>query len=68
MYAPYFKDKVDKNGKKLRMKMEKLSKKRAILTPVFDVEQTTGAELPQLVYNLERILATVKHSPELTMR
>lgn len=30
VYAPYFKDKVDKNGKKLRMKMEKLSKKRAI--------------------------------------
>ena len=30
VYAPYFKDKVDKNGKKLRMKMEKLSKRRAI--------------------------------------
>ena len=47
-------------GKKLRMKMEKLSKRALFLTPVFDVEQTTGAELPQLVYNLEENLSDGK--------
>ncbi|HDV0792595.1 TPA: DNA primase, partial [Enterococcus faecalis] len=61
VYAPYFKDKVDKNGKKVTDENGEIVKEtRYFLTPVFDVEQTTGAELPQLVYNLEENLSDGK--------
>lgn len=61
VYAPYFKDKVDKNGKKFTDENGEIVKEtRYFLTPVFDVEQTTGAELPQLVYNLEENLSDGK--------
>lgn len=61
VYAPYFKDKIDKNGKKVTDENGEIVKEtRYFLTPVFDVEQTTGAELPQLVYNLEENLSDGK--------
>lgn len=44
---------TDENG-------EIVKETRYFLTPVFDVEQTTGAELPQLVYNLEENLSDGK--------
>ena len=58
VYAPYFKEKVDKNGNRVTDENGEIVKEtRYFLTPVFDVEQTTGAELPQLVYNLEENLS-----------
>ncbi|MGH2217921.1 ArdC-like ssDNA-binding domain-containing protein, partial [Enterococcus faecalis] len=43
----------DENG-------EIVKETRYFLTPVFEVEQTTGGGLPQLVYNLEENLSDRK--------
>lgn len=54
IYAPYTKDKVDQHGKKITNENgEILKETRYFLTPVFDVSQTEGAELPKQLYNLE---------------
>lgn len=53
VYAPYFKDKVDAEGNKVTDSNGEIVKEtRFFLTPVFDVSQTTGEELPKPVYNL----------------
>lgn len=53
IYAPYFKDKLDENGNKMTDKNgEILKETRFFLTPVFDISQTSGKELPKQIYNL----------------
>lgn len=53
VYAPYFKDKVDKEGNKVTDENGEIVKEtRYFLTPVFDVSQTEGKEIPKPVYNL----------------
>lgn len=54
VYAPYFKNKLDKNGQKIADENGEIVKERRyLLTPVFDVSQTKGVEFPKQVYNLE---------------
>lgn len=57
VYAPFIKDKVDQEGKKVVDKNgEIVTETHYFLTPVFDVSQTEGEPLPQLVYHLEEDL------------
>lgn len=53
IYAPFFKDKLDKDGKKVTDENgEVLKETKYFLTPVFDVSQTEGKEIPKQLYDL----------------
>lgn len=61
VYAPYFKDKVDKEGNKVTDENGEIIKEtHYFLTPVFDVSQTEGKEIPKLIYNLSEDMDDAK--------
>ena len=56
IFRPILIDKVDENGKKIIDKNGKTEKKISGYRPVkvFDVSQTSGKDLPELIYNIEK--------------